>query len=99
MRTVIILSIIFVTGCFTSRRDPTPCVIFDEVYGDYYSHGVWTPELKDAQVMPEWKAELWLYDFRTHERGEYADTGDSDYPIKVIHYDYAQERLKGETTK
>jgi len=57
-------------------------VIHDTVYDDYYDGKEWG-ERKDAKLYTYDNAVVFLLDFKTHERGEYADTGKDPYPIKI----------------
>jgi hypothetical protein len=72
------------SSCMSVRKDPTPAVIVDTVYGDYYNHGAWVKDKSLAQVFPTCKANEMVYEMRVKEVGEYAGTGPVEYPIKVV---------------
>jgi hypothetical protein len=54
------------------------------VYDDYLTtDNTWTSDKSQASPWLYHDAIGWLDDFRKYERGEYADTGAKNYPVKI----------------
>lgn len=68
-------------GCSTNQEQKF--VIHDTVHDDYRHAGKWASGKTNADQMTYREANRWLEDFRKNERGEYADTGANDYPVKI----------------
>ena len=59
-------------------------IIHDTVYDDYLNaENKWVSDKSEAKQWLYFEALRWLEDFRKNERGEYADTGASDYPVEI----------------
>lgn len=73
--------IFLLCGCASNHNQKF--ILHDTVYDDYYHHGKWYVEKSKADQMTYSEANRWLTDFRLNERGEYANTGSKNYPIKI----------------
>lgn len=69
-------------GCKTLTAD-RKYILHDTVYEDYYTDDGWSKTRSEAKLWRYSEAKRWLDDYRTNERGEYADTGPTDYPVQI----------------
>lgn len=58
--------------------------IYDTVYKDYYSNDGWTKNESEAKLFTKLDAEKWIKEFRELELGEYCNTGEKNYPVKIV---------------
>lgn len=80
-KTMLALALVALCGCASRQAENQKFVLHDTVYDDYFRHGQWAKT--DPDLMTYSEAKRVLADFRIHERGEYADTGSRDYPIRI----------------
>ena len=90
--TVACLSVVLFCGCqsiinhFDGKAQyyAHKVIIHDTVYDDYLTaDSKWDLDKSKAKQWLYYDALRWLDDFRKNERGEYADTGAKDYPVKI----------------
>ncbi len=75
--------IAFLSGGCATQKHPDTVRVHDTVYDDYLmANGRWS-DISKARLMTYADASRWLADFRINERGEYANTGAKDYPVKL----------------
>jgi hypothetical protein len=80
---LVLKNLLFLVCLCVGAAGSDTVIIHDIVYDDYFTGSVWTPETAKAKRWQRTEAQRWLDDFRINERGEYANTGAKDYPVKI----------------
>ncbi len=83
MAMLAVASIALLSGGCATEKHPDGVVVHDTVNGDYLmANGKWS-DISKARYMTYADASRWLNDYRKNERGEYANTGAKNYPVKL----------------